>query len=148
MNIVLRDLKQEYGNVVLCYVDDVLIATTTIEQHLQRLDEVFQRLAAAGLKCKPSKCKFMQKTISFLGRIIGEGEVHTKESAHCVWKGADFRDHERDWVLVMSGKVPEYVRHAAHRFRIKDLSAQENDNVVKCLKRLVTGWQGRPQTTN
>ncbi len=85
-------------------------------------------------------------------------EMHTKESAHCVWKSVDFKDYERDWVLAMSEKVPEYVRqgvfsvikeHAAHRFRIKDLlSAQENDNVVKCLKLLVTGWQGRlPQTS-
>ncbi len=75
MNMVLRDIKQEYGNVVLCYVDDILIATTTVEQHLEKLDQVFQCLAAAGLKCKPAKCSFMKGKINFLGRVIGEGEV-------------------------------------------------------------------------
>ena len=41
-NMKLKDIKQEYGNVVLCYVDDILIATTTVEQHLEKLDQVFQ----------------------------------------------------------------------------------------------------------
>ncbi len=35
MNRVLEGVPQSYGNVVLCYVDDILIATTTIEQHIE-----------------------------------------------------------------------------------------------------------------
>ena len=75
MNIVLKDILQAPGNLVLCYVDDILIATTTVEQHLEKLDMVFRRIAEAGLKCKPSKCNLMQTKATFLGRIIGEGEV-------------------------------------------------------------------------
>ena len=48
MNEVLSDMKQNYGDLVLCYVDDVLIATSTIDEHITRLDEVFLRLGRAG----------------------------------------------------------------------------------------------------
>ena len=75
MIIVLKDIPQTPGNLVLCYVEDILIATTTVEQHLEKLDMVFKRIAEAGLKCKPSKCNLMQTKATFLGRIIGEGEV-------------------------------------------------------------------------
>ncbi len=65
MNIILRDISQEPGNMVLCYVDDILIATTTVEQHLEKLDQVFNRIAAGGLKCKPSKCNLMHNKATF-----------------------------------------------------------------------------------
>ena len=57
---------------MLCYVDDVLIATKTIDQHIERLDEVFGRLKIAGLKCKASKCDFLKTSIKYLGRIVDE----------------------------------------------------------------------------
>ncbi len=72
MNRVLEGVPQSYGNVVLCYVDDILIATTTIEQLIEKLNRVFQRLHQAGLKCK---CSFMQWKVTFLGRVIGEGTI-------------------------------------------------------------------------
>ena len=31
----------KYGNLIMCYVDDVVIATPTLEDHIERLDEVF-----------------------------------------------------------------------------------------------------------
>ncbi len=44
MNIILRDTPQQPGNMGLCYVDDILIATTTVEQHLEKLDQVFKQM--------------------------------------------------------------------------------------------------------
>ena len=40
----------------MCYVDDVVIATPTLEDHIDWLNEVFECMKRAGLKCKPSKC--------------------------------------------------------------------------------------------
>ncbi len=72
MSKVLKNVSNRYGNLVLCYVDDILIATRTVEEHLQRLREVFQCLRRAGLKLKASKCKLMDTEIKFLGRRITE----------------------------------------------------------------------------
>ena len=46
----------------------------TKEEHLKRLEAVFQKLAAAGLKLKPSKCHFFKEEIEYLGHVVsGEG---------------------------------------------------------------------------
>ena len=44
-------------------VDDVVIATPTLEDHIDRLDEVFGCMKRAGLKCKPSKCEILRDSI-------------------------------------------------------------------------------------
>ena len=43
----------------IVYLDDIIIFSDTKEEHLKRLEAVFQKLSAAGLKLKPSKCFFL-----------------------------------------------------------------------------------------
>ena len=50
----LTNVTKKYGNLIMCYVDDVVIATLTLEDHIKRLDEVFTCMIEADLKCKPS----------------------------------------------------------------------------------------------
>ena len=51
-------------------MDDVVIATPTLEDHIDRLDEVFGCMKRAGLKCKPSKCEILRDSIKYLGRMV------------------------------------------------------------------------------
>ena len=56
------------------YIDDILIATESEDEHLQILEEVCARLAKADLKVKKHKCKFMVRSVPYLGHVIdGEG---------------------------------------------------------------------------
>ena len=55
---------------MLCYVDDILIATFTINQHIARMEETFACLKKTGLKLKASKCALLKNSISYLGRIV------------------------------------------------------------------------------
>ena len=59
MTQALTIATKKYGNLVTCYVDDVVIASPTLEDHIERLDEVFACMKRAGLKCKPSKCEIL-----------------------------------------------------------------------------------------
>lgn len=52
------------------YLDDVLIFSHTLEDHLQHLGAVIERLRGAGLKLKPSKCHFIRKEVEYLGHVI------------------------------------------------------------------------------
>lgn len=61
------------------YIDDILIATDTWEEHLDTLEELFRRIQQAGMTIKPSKCKFGYSDITFLGHKLGMGRVATKE---------------------------------------------------------------------
>uniref|UniRef100_A0A4W6EKI2 ribonuclease H n=1 Tax=Lates calcarifer TaxID=8187 RepID=A0A4W6EKI2_LATCA len=49
------------------YIDDVFIADDTEEEHLRRLQEIIERLTAAGLKLNLKKCQFGQ----FQGELLG-----------------------------------------------------------------------------
>ena len=55
---------------LLVYMDDICVFSSTFEQHLKDLREVFTRLRSANLKLKPSKCHFAQDKIKFLGHIV------------------------------------------------------------------------------
>ena len=66
----LTRVTKKYGNLVMCYVDDVVIATSTLEDHIDRLDEVFGCMKRAGLKSKPSKCEILRDSIKYLGRMV------------------------------------------------------------------------------
>lgn len=55
------------------YYDDVLVATETWEEHLNSLELLFQRIEAAGLTVRPSKCEFGMEEIDFLGHRVGRG---------------------------------------------------------------------------
>ena len=60
----------------LCYLDDILITGKTDAEHLQNLEEVLKRLQHHGLRVKPTKCRFMQSSVEYLGHCIDASGVH------------------------------------------------------------------------
>ncbi len=60
---------------VMCYIDDLLIVSTTIERHLELLEEVLIRLRDAKLKLKPSKCNIGKKEVPYLGFVVSQDGV-------------------------------------------------------------------------
>ena len=58
----------------LCYIDDVVVFGQSIDQSLDRLEAVFERLRRVNLKLKPRKCKLLATEVLFLGFIVdGKG---------------------------------------------------------------------------
>ena len=71
MERVLAGLNPENGpDFVAVYIDDVIVFSRTLEQHLQHLRQVIQRISDAGLKLKPSKCHFIREEVEYLGHLI------------------------------------------------------------------------------
>ena len=67
-------LKNLNYKIALVYVDDILVLSKNFEDHIRHLQLIFDRLMAAGLTLKPSKCKFALKEVIYLGhRISKEG---------------------------------------------------------------------------
>ena len=59
-------LSDLHLNLCIIYLDDIIIFSKTPEEHIHRLREVFEKLSAAGLKLKPSKCEFFRSRIAYL----------------------------------------------------------------------------------
>ena len=56
----------------MVYIDDIVIFSKTIEEHIKHLETVFARLADFGLQIKPEKCKFARREINLLGYVLNE----------------------------------------------------------------------------
>ena len=71
MQQVLSGLNSlERPDFVTVYLDDVLIFSDTLNDHLSHLRQVIGRIMEAGLKLKPAKCCFVKQEVSYLGHII------------------------------------------------------------------------------
>ena len=77
----LTRVTKKYGKLVMGYLDDVRIATPTLADHIDRLDEVFVCMKRAGLKCKPSKCEILRDSIKYLGRMVDRHGVRPEPEA-------------------------------------------------------------------
>ena len=71
---VLRGISWKY---VLCYVDDFIIFSSSFEEHLEHLEEVFSHLRKAGLELSPNKCFFAQKKLLYLGHVLSRSGIET-----------------------------------------------------------------------
>jgi len=53
-----------------CYIDDVLVYSKGLLQHLAHLEELFKRLHEINMKIHPKKCEFVVTSIVYLGHRI------------------------------------------------------------------------------
>ena len=58
------------GKQCLIYLDDIIVFSSTFEEHLLRLTSVFDRLRSAGLKLKAKKCYFARTHITYLSHTL------------------------------------------------------------------------------
>ena len=63
------------GENLFAYMDDLIIASRDIREHLEIIQNVFTRLRESNLKVKLRKCEFLKKEIIYLGHKIGEQGV-------------------------------------------------------------------------
>ncbi len=65
---------------LLLYLDDIVVFSTSISQHLERLEVVLGRLEREGLKARLEKCAFLQQEVRYLGHVISSRGVATDPS--------------------------------------------------------------------
>ena len=78
MTGVLKDLP-----FAMAYLDDIIIYSSTPEEHLEHIRTVFEKLRDAKLSMKLSKCHFFAKEIQYLGHRQGRDQTSpSKDRSH------------------------------------------------------------------
>ena len=141
----LTRVTKKYGNLVMCYVDDVVRATPTLENHIDRLDEVFGCMKRAGWKCKPSKCEILRDSIKYLGRMVDRHGVRPDpEAVEAVltWKAPrtdtqllsflGFASYYREFIKGYADKVypmQKLMRNKGKKFECNDEAQVAFENI-------------------
>lgn len=63
------------GTNVQPYIDDILIPSQNMEDHLKKLRQIFSCLRDSHLKLKPSKCTFAKSQVKYLGFLVRDGQI-------------------------------------------------------------------------
>uniref|UniRef100_A0A3Q7EZB1 Reverse transcriptase domain-containing protein n=1 Tax=Solanum lycopersicum TaxID=4081 RepID=A0A3Q7EZB1_SOLLC len=74
------DIKNSILKFVVVYLDDIVIYSDTLEEHVVHLKKVFKILRENQLYVKREKCEFAQPKVHFLGHIISQGELRMDEA--------------------------------------------------------------------
>ncbi len=91
VNNVLRDMVDQ---LIYVYLEDILIFSSSLQDHVQHVRRVLQRLLENGLFVKAEKCVFHAQSVPFLGYIISsEGVRMDPEKIQAVvdWPTPDSR---------------------------------------------------------
>lgn len=97
----------------LVFFDDILVYSSSLEEHLQHLTLVLSLLHRDKWQVKISKCSFAQHAIVYLGHVISASGVATEASkiAEIVnWKTPENIQELRGF-LGIAGYYRKFVRH-------------------------------------
>lgn len=67
INIVLNGL---IGKGILVYMDDIIIYSVSLQEHVNLLNVVFDRLRKANLQIQADKSEFLKREAEFLGHVV------------------------------------------------------------------------------
>jgi hypothetical protein len=65
---------------VFIYLDDILIASTTFQEHQKHLRQVLSLLASNGLRINADKCLFFSSSVEFLGHLVDSSGIRPLNS--------------------------------------------------------------------
>ncbi|VDI79392.1 Hypothetical predicted protein [Mytilus galloprovincialis] len=93
ISLVLRGLTWD---IVLAFIDDILVLGKDIASHLANLRAVLQRFKKYGLKLKPKKCELFQEQVEFLGRVVSRKGMNI---------GPDYIEDVKKWPTLHNTKT-------------------------------------------
>ena len=110
-------VTKKYGNLVICYVEYVVIATTTLEDYIERLYEGFACKKMSGLKCKPSKCEIPKDSIEYLREMADRHGIRPDPDAVeavLIWKSPK-TEHQLMGLLGFANYYSEFIKGYADK---------------------------------
>nr|AAT85304.1 reverse transcriptase (RNA-dependent DNA polymerase) domain containing protein [Oryza sativa Japonica Group]ABF96312.1 retrotransposon protein, putative, unclassified [Oryza sativa Japonica Group] len=126
MNYIYHDL---IGWLVKVYIDDVVVKSKEIEDHIADLRKVFERTRKYGLKMNPTKCAFGVSAGQFLGFLVHERGIEVTQMSINVIKKIQPPENKTE-LQEMIGKI-NFVRRLRHYLLSNECTVICKADVVK-----------------
>ena len=75
--LLYRVITPDMAPYMFAYLDNIVVCTTTFQEHIEVLAKVFQKLYDARLKPNPEKCQFFRAELKYLGHIMDKDGLRT-----------------------------------------------------------------------
>ena len=75
MNMMFATADENMWIYVMVYLDDVIIFSITVDEHMNHLVKVLCIISRHGLKLKLSKCEFAKTQVRYLGHVLNSNGV-------------------------------------------------------------------------
>jgi Reverse transcriptase (RNA-dependent DNA polymerase) len=72
MDVILSGVRWQK---CLCYLDDVIIFSSSMESHIEDLDKVLTLLRAYDVSLRLEKCHYFRRRVNYLGHVIEPGKL-------------------------------------------------------------------------
>ena len=76
-----RLMQEIFGDLInrecVIFLDDILVYSKTFEEHVERLQHVFDKIREVGMKLSAKKCNFCQPQVKYLGHVVSAKGVST-----------------------------------------------------------------------
>lgn len=144
---LLRGLR---GICCIGYIDDLCIFTDgDVEEHLERLEELFERLRKANMQLKPNKCEVVRNSVKLLGHVVSKDGIKMLPKRIAAFQKLPAPTTKKQLLSAIGSLsyyahfVPNFAHTAAplNRLRRKDVPFQwseECETAFQRLKDLVT----------
>jgi hypothetical protein len=80
MYLINKVFMEYLDKFVMVFIDDILVYSSSEEEHEEQLSLVLQKLRDHKLYAKMSKCEFWMEQVAFLGHIISKGGISVDPS--------------------------------------------------------------------
>lgn len=74
---VVNNILKELQNKICLYMDDIIIFSISLQEYINNLKQVFQKLQEARLQIQLDRSEFLCKSVEFLGHVITPFNVTT-----------------------------------------------------------------------
>uniref|UniRef100_A0AC34FUF8 Reverse transcriptase n=1 Tax=Panagrolaimus sp. ES5 TaxID=591445 RepID=A0AC34FUF8_9BILA len=72
---IMNQVKKEVKAVIFCYLDDIILVSTTEAEHLQDIDEVLTTMERNQLRMKLSKCTWATDELKYCGLLVSKNGI-------------------------------------------------------------------------
>ena len=72
---MMNEIFNQFSDFIIVYIDDVLVYSSSIEQHWKHLNKFIETVKSNGLSLSTTKIKLFQTRIRFLGHYIHQGSI-------------------------------------------------------------------------
>lgn len=115
------------------YLDDIVIFSSTWEEHLRHLETVMERLRSAGLTVNAAKCVFGKAEIEYLGFVIGNGVIKPQVNKVAAMESCPLPDTRKQLrsFLGMAGFYHRFIPNfSARAASLTDVTGSSSPNKI------------------